>query len=687
LFADSVASLFEDCEGNIWAGTQVGLLFKFSPRRVIPLTDLGHVRAVAADLTGNTWVGADTGLIQISRAGRRVFGLRDGLPSADVRALHVDRTGVLWVATASGVVRADRGFVRLPLLEGTWPSRIHTMATDSSGSLWLSDQDQGLLRWKDGHLAPFDPTPSISHTGIDSVATDSSGRVWLVVAGGGLGSWSADGSFKLLRASDAFNLSDLAVYEDAAGTIWFGGGDRLTRFKDGKLTTATHRNGLPNQPILAIADDREDFLWIGTSAGVVQLAKTEFERAAQDPSHQIAFKLYDSSDGLAGMPLRYGYPNAARAQDGTLWFVTGSGVAVVDPRRILASRPAPVVQIETVSADGRQVDPRREFVLPPRTGTLQIEYTAPTFQSPTKVQFRYRLDGIDEGWTDAGTRRQVLYANLPPRSYRFHVIARSSEGIWNDRGAVLDFSIQPTFYQTTWFHATCVVAAVFTLIAGWQWRLRGVRRQFALVFAERARLSREIHDTLLQSLVGVALELDVMSKRPGAATATPIEQLGRLRRRVEQYIREARQSVWDLRSPTLEIRDLEGALREAGERAVRGTPLDFEFAVEGRPHRWAGEVEQQVLRIGQEAINNAVRHARAHKIRAELHYASDSLRVTISDDGRGFDRTDRASQQAKHCGLMIMQERAEQVGGFLTIATHPGAGTNVELVIPLAASS
>jgi signal transduction histidine kinase len=340
------------------------------------------------------------------------------------------------------------------------------------------------------------------------------------------------------------------------------------------------------------------------------------------------------------------------------------------------------VRIEQLIVDGRRLDAVVPPLLPPGSASLQFEYTALTFRSPRKVQFRYRLEGFDQEWIHAGTRRQAFYTNLPPRSYRFRVLARSSDGVWSEQGAVLDFAIRPAFYQTTWFYALCALITILALILIWRLRLRQIRHQFALILAERVRLSREIHDTLLQSLTGVAVTLTAVCDAPDSPNPNPQnDQLRRLRKQVEHHIDEARHFVWDLRCPTLETHSLATALREAGEEGTSGTPSKFEFLVTGDARRCEARIEEQVLRIGQEALSNAARHAQAPHVRAELDYSTDLLRLTVSDDGRGFAlRTERGGM---HRGLLIMQERAELVGGATRIASELGRGTRVEVVVPL----
>ena len=357
---------------------------------------------------------------------------------------------------------------------------------------------------------------------------------------------------------------------------------------------------IPGEAI-AIADDGTTSS-ARASAGLVRISPAEFDKAAQDPPIS-RLQVGDSSQGLAGLPARTAI-RTIRGRDGRLWFVTGNGLTLVDPRRLSADQPPPRVLIERIEADGRQFDTYSPIALTPRTTALQLTYTAPTFRSPTNVQFRYRLDGFDEGRIDAGTRRQAFYTNLPPGRYRFRVAARGAESGWSPREAAVDFSIRPMFYQTTWFLALVGLAFVLSLLASRQLKLRQVRRQFAMVLAERVRLGREIHDTLLQSLVGMALEVNTVSQKldSSPANAGVKEQLGRLRRQVERNIREARESIWALRSTTFEG-PAPAAAKEAGQRAASGTPVEFEI-VEGGPSsgRCPPRIEERALRIGRKAI-------------------------------------------------------------------------------------
>jgi signal transduction histidine kinase len=421
--------------------------------------------------------------------------------------------------------------------------------------------------------------------------------------------------------------------------------------------------------------------------GTVRISGDEVAKVAANHSQRLQYRLYDTSDGLAGAPL--GNVRSARGSDGRLWFVRGGGLTAVDPRHlgpITAPMSAPV-RIEAAVANERKLTPDPLTSLPAGTRRLQISYTALALTASNKIRFRYRLDGFDTDWVEAGTRRQAFYTNLSPKNYQFRVEANSEDGTWRPATAAWAFAIQPAFYQTNWFYAASFAVVVLMVAGAWRVRLHRVRREFSLVLAERARLSREIHDTLLQSLVGVALRFDAISNSLDSSSSAARHQLVRIRRHVEAYIREARQSIWDLRSPVLETHDLATALRDFGKRAAAATSVRFTAAVTGTPRRCSAKVENQLLRIGQEAITNAVRHAHATRITLEVRFEEHAVTLRVSDDGRGFEYEYPTHDTENHYGLTTMRERAEELGGRFTLATAVGRGTAVETVVPIPANA
>jgi len=300
------------------------------------------------------------------------------------------------------------------------------------------------------------------------------------------------------------------------------------------------------------------------------------------------------------------------------------------------------------------------------------------------LQFRYRLDGVDSGWIDAGGRRQAVYTNLAPGSYRFRVQASEGPGAWPDDVTDWSFSIEPKFYQTRWFYCASAIAFVCAGLSGWRLRSRALRRKVEAVYGERLRISREIHDTLLQSLVGTTLQLDAAYHEVPAQQSRTRTALLAMRKQMEDYIVEARRSIWDLRSPSLEIHDLASAMRASGERLTRGQ-VAFSLAVAGAPRRCSSKVETQALRIAEEAITNAVRHGSVTRVDVSLAFDDDSLRMRVTDDGGGFEPEKASRSVEGHYGLVTMRERAVEAGGRLLVDSALGSGTRITAEFPLTA--
>jgi signal transduction histidine kinase/ligand-binding sensor domain-containing protein len=688
LSSDTVRSLFEDREGNVWVGTEAGL-HRFTPSAVTSITNVGSRPIVSASSDGGAWVGSTTGLTQFDAERRRQHGQQLGVRGPETTAMYTDRSGTLWVATPGGVVRRVAGRWVPVVLGGTarrWG--IGSLATDSRGTLWLCDQDDGIFYWTAGKLTAFVPPPEVTDSKANFVYVDRRDRVWMSFAGGGLLVLRPDGQHDLYTHKDGLGRYVMAIYEDQHDAVWVGGTHGLSRFRGGRLETITRQDGLPGFGIFGIVEDADENLWLGVSSGIVRLSRPEFEVAAAAHSAQLKYELLDTSDGLAGVPLWFGgLPTATQTTDGKLWFVTGGGITVVDPRDFRRSATSIPARIERVTADDQPVDFTQGAVLPAGMSKLLIEYTAINLTSPTKLHFRHRLEGVDANWVADESGRSAVYAKLPPGHYTFRAVATDIAGAWNESTAELQVSISPTFYQTRWFVALCTVSVALAMWLVWRIRLRQVRREFSSVLAERSRMSREIHDTLLQGMVGMTLQLDVLSHSLGASAGEAAQRLTRMRRQLEEYIRETRQSIFDLRSQTLQRRELSAALRETAERLLGDSAARFELIVSGDPSRCSQKVEEQLARIGREALVNAVRHADASRIQLTLQYHHNAIVLCVADDGRGFDLKNAPHATDGHVGLLSMQERAEQVGGYVRVNTSIGAGTEVQAVVPIASHS
>ena len=677
LATDAVQCVFEDREGNVWVGTQAGLQ-RLTPHRVTPLTDVPIARATAITPDGSIWIGNTRGLTRFTPAGRRHYGEAEGLPGSVVLATQVDRSGVLWVSTERGIARFSNEHFSPLVVSGSKIPRIFSLVHTGS-VLWLRDVNLGMAKVSDeGEVLPLDELPPDFRRNVVTLADDAKGNLWLGAMNGRLGVLHPDGTFARQDLKGIGSIT--AITPTADGGLWVGGDDGLSLIEGDRVQTVTAAHGLPTR-VRSIVQDGDGVLWVGFGSGIARLERAEIARALAAPDYRIQYRLFNTADGAAGVPMTEGSRTAVRANDDRLWFATSAGVTVIDPHQIGEPRHAAPAILEAVTAGARTIEPVAGVALPARTSQLQFLFTAPTLTDSMRVEFKYRLDGVDRDWIDAGTVRQAAYANLGPGPYTFRVMATNGDGVWG-APAAFAFSVNPMFYQTRWFYLACALALLLAVLASWRLHARRVHTQYALVLAERMRMSRAIHDTLLQGLAGLALQLDDLSHTPESTPAATSDRVRRMRRRVEEYIREARQSIWDLRAPALEQRSLPTALREVGARAVADRPVSLDVSVKGAPQSCPPAVEQQLLLICQEALSNAVRHGSPRHIDVELEYGDEQVSMRVCDDGHGFDPA-RVAHVTGHYGVLSMRERAAQVRGHLIIASEPGSGTRVEAIVPV----
>ncbi|MFN2493970.1 MAG: histidine kinase, partial [Pyrinomonadaceae bacterium] len=356
------------------------------------------------------------------------------------------------------------------------------------------------------------------------------------------------------------------------------------------------------------------------------------------------------------------------------------------PEQIKTNSYPPPVVIEQIRVDDQSVAPRGKIELPSGSTRLEFYYTAPSFVAPEKVRFKYKLEGFDNDWIDGGTRRIAYYTNLRPGSYTFRVIASNNDGVWNQIGANSSLYLKPYFYQTYWFYALAVLALAVVAWQLYRFRVRGMEAQFGAVLAERTRIAREFHDNLAQEMAGISVQLEVVARAMSPGEEKAKAQLDRVRMLVRHGIAEARRYVLDLRSSTLERKYLPTALSEAARRLTAETTVKAQVEVSGTFRPLSQLVEDHLLRIGQEAINNAVRHAHAQRIVVSLVFDAHRVRLQVQDDGCGFDSQGAGNGASGHFGLIGMRERVEQIGGIFSIHSGNGSGTEIVVDVPISGS-
>jgi signal transduction histidine kinase/ligand-binding sensor domain-containing protein len=674
--------VFEDREGNVWVGMRANGLLRLAVSRVrtdIALDGLTNdgVRSLAVTPDGSVWVATGHSLNRFRN------GRRDVFPVAQVQVLHVDPTGTLWASTLSYVARLTaNGFERVPLPAVVRPEGILSLAGGRDGRLWLCSVSQGLMAWRRGALETFDDVPEVRNRACSATLVDSRGRTWSGFSGGNLAIFE-DGKFRAVPTSGVAAGMVVSLFEDRRGDVWVSTRASVSRYRNDRVTTVTEANGPFEALVSPFVEDDSDQLWTGIKGGsaAIRVNPTEFDKVAAVPAYQVKYDEYDVADGFQGDVRYRGRAMAVKGPDGKIWMATGLGLAVIDPASEPARQPVVPPRIEQVRIDGRPV---ASPDLPTRSGTLTFAYSSLDLSAASKLRFRHRLEGLQDDWVVTGTQRTATFADLPPGRYRFRVSA-TSDGRWSESG-VWEFSVAPPFYLTRQFLIVAVLALALLFTVGWWLRLRHVQGKYALVFAERARLSREIHDTLLQSLAAIGVELEAIASQIDAAQTAPREALRRLRRQTSHAVREARESIAELRSNALEPRSLCDLLRELAEGTTAVKHVQTDFVLTGRPVRCTAEVETQLLRIAQEAVANAVRHGRADRIEVALEFQANAVSLRVTDDGCGFSPGDRrsAAQAGEQLGLLSMRERGERIRARVAITSSPGYGTTIETTAPLA---
>ena len=692
LSSDTVNDLFEDREGILWVATPDGIdafrdprIANFSAFEGLGTSPMG----VLARRDGSIWVASYGSLDHIKKNGTiSSISTADGLPGNRVSSMLEDHAGRMWVGVDDGLYLFKNGrFHRLSEPNHQPLGLVVGITEDINGDIWAEcfSNLRKLVRIRDFQVREEFPDPQVPAG--RTLAPDPHGGIWIGTLTGDLALFRHGDlqTFSLHAKGDPFSHQIIA---NENGSVLAGSADGLVGLWQGRVQRMTTKNGLPCNFVTSFIEDREKRWWLYTDCGIVELPDSELQRWWSNPDITVQIRVYDELDGAqAGRP---DFNSAAYSVDGRVWFASGNWVQMLDPSRISQKALPAATYVESITVDRKQFAASDNLTLAPHPRDLQINYTSPTFRITQKVKFRYRLEGYEQDWHDAGTRRQAFYTALPPGNYSFRVIACNSDGVWSDQPARLDFYITPAYYQTNWFRALLGVFLIGMLWMAHQLRLRRMARQFNMTLdarvAERTRIARELHDTLLQSFHGLLMKfqtvLHLLPERPAEAK----EKLASTIEKAEEAIIEGRDAVQGLRDSTIERNDLARAISTLGEElasdSTNHSSAKFHVAVEGVPRDLHPILRDEVYRIAAEALRNAFRHAQAQQIEVEIYYQTQQFRLRVRDNGRGFDPATMHEGREGHYGLPGMRERAKVAGGKLTVWSEIAAGTEVELQIP-----
>jgi signal transduction histidine kinase/ligand-binding sensor domain-containing protein len=707
---NAVRALYEDTENNLWVGTDGGGL-NCLRRRVVRM--LGVREGLAAPVVMSVGRdGLDSGAVWLGLNGGGVNRVEDGLirPSIHegsiaansfVYGLLAEKSGALWIGTYdAGVFRLDGREVMKMAVPGQWEGRPMLAALeDQTGAIWLGGGGD-LLRLHDGQAVPMNAALGWSNVVVRALAEDRSGNIYVGTSGHGLLRWRG-GEWTVFSKKDGLASDRItAVFVDAEDTVWTGawhGG--LSRFKQGRFFNYSTSDGLPSNCIGAIIEDDLGNLWFGSNRGIFRIPKQQLNLAADQGRKPLPVNSYGLGDGLSTLECGGGaHPAVCKTPDGSLWFATVRGVAVVNPLQLAVNPIPPPVIIEEVIVDDQlnALAGRLEgktFAVPPGKARVELRFTGLSFAAPEKVRFRYRLHGLDANWVDAGANRSASYAHLPHGRYRFEVIACNNDGVWSDPGASLGIAILPPWWMTWWFRmlgALCVSG-----ILGWllflHWRRLQRERSIETAFArrlihsqekERRRIAAELHDSLGQNLL-VIKNRALLGIRGIQTHSSQVEQLEEISRVASQSIEEVREISQNLRPFQIDRLGLTKAVEVMLENVSEASGLNLTREIEPVNGLLSPDSEIHVYRVIQELLNNVVKHSDASLIRVHLKPAASFIRLTVGDDGRGFDYDlvfNRPAEQGS--GLRDVSERVRILGGNLKCHTRPGAGTTWQIEIP-----
>ena len=689
---DFVRVLSEDVEHNLWVGTRSGGLTRFRTTLLKPVgipEGLGgnYASAVLGDGADGLWLGT-------WRSG--LFHWRNGVMSPQplpeqpldslINALALSRSHDLWVGTFHGLWRIrerDRNVERVPLPGGE--GMVNSLLTARDGTFWLAKARSGLMEFPSGDPRTSLPLQFLPGQNVTSLLEDREGRIW-IGAKGGLWRLTAARDRKIERLEKD---SVTAAGEDSQGRVWVASDSGKIQVYTRSGPVQLRFTGLPSRAVYLIAADAEASsrpgIWFGTRKGLARASLQEIEEFLAGRVPQVELVAYGVSEGMRTIECRVGaQPSSWMAADGNIWVPTAKGFIEIGPSPAEQLAP-PRPWLERVQVDGKILSSDAPIRLSPGTHELAVSFTAIRLGRAERVQFRYRLRGLDQDWVEAGNERTVRYGHLHPGQYALQVSARDPGGAWSEAASTAAIEQLPFLYQTLWFRALVVAAIVGMIGVLYRLRLHAVRRRYAVVLEERNRIAREWHDTLLAGLSAASWQLDVAAEQ---CVQSPAADSVQSARGMVRYCREeARRAVGDLRQERVDQHEakpsLGDSLRDALQQLTSRTLVRLRLEIEGKPPECDNELSSDLLRICQEATANALQHARASEVVVRLDCSNGFISLSVQDDGIGMDADSIEHPPHGHYGLLGMRERAQRFGGKIYLSSQPGQGTVVKAVVPL----
>lgn len=709
---DAVQYLFVDREQNLWAGTCAGGVSRVTARRVFTrqLLDGPSETAplsLAETSDGQLWVGtAGRGLFRWQ--GEAFERCLPGPPIGgylSVRTLQAAHDGGLWVSAGMELFhwKEDQlaaNYRREPRLRG---DSVLSLCEEPAGALWIGTRNGQLLRLC---LGQFTAVEGLAGRPVTALEQAADGTLWIGSLGAGVSSLKA-GSLSAFPANRALRSNLIRkLYSDAEGTLWIGtAGGGLSRWKANRLDTFTSEQGLASDTISQILEDDAGYLWLGCNRGIMRLSKQSLEDLFAGKSSFVQPQLFGLLDGMASEECTSGSASALKTRSGQLWFCTAKGVVVMNPRQQMTNAP-PTVLLEDVLINGKPQGAR--FGIPPSAGAvgananspaeiariaprvdrLEFRYTGLCFGAPERVRFRYRLEGLDPAWVEAGAGRVVNYGYVPPGRYKFHVIACNSEGLWNETGATAPFIVLSHFWETWWFIGLGVLVlcgASSGTIRHFE-RRRHQRQLWRLAMEcaterERARIARDLHDELGASLTRIwRLSERAQGGQEGAEQLkTRIVKISDFALRTSRSLDEI---VWAVNPRNDSVGSLLEYMTQFASELFEETGVSCRFDIPANLPEvpLPPEIRHNLFLVVKEALTNVLKHAHAREVCLCAQSCGCRLEVSVHDDGRGFEPASNPAVSGCN-GLTNMQQRIKNLSGQFVVETAPGKGTTIRLAV------
>jgi signal transduction histidine kinase/ligand-binding sensor domain-containing protein len=695
---------YEDRQGNLWIGTLEEGLYRLQQQLIQSYTaEQGLIDrdtyATYQDRAGAVWIGAwHSGLSRFADGKFSSYTMADGLPDELVTALFEDREGRFWVGTHGGLSIFDHGHFRIPsgpILPDE--AVVQAICQDRHGTLWFGTR-QGLARYADGVTRFLTRKDGLAADDTHAILEAANGDLWV----GGYGGLTRirNGEFTRWTEKDGLPSANIwSFHEDNDGTLWIGTYDGgLVRLKDGKLTGYSVKDGLYDEGVFRILEDAHGYFWISCSRGVYRINKKDLNAFASGDLKKVTSTAYGKIDGMLDIECNGGLePSGIKTDDGRLWFPTRNGVAVIDPESVVHDSVPPLVMVESSLVDNVATPVNAPLRIPPGRPNVEISYTAPNFINASQTHFKYRLEGLDPDWIDAGGRRIAYYSHLPPGEYSFHVIAGNSDGVWNQEGKTLAITVLAPFYETRWFELLVLVTLSAFIAMAWRYRVAQLQRAqvaqqafsrqlIASQEAERKRIAAEMHDSLGQRLVVIKnlAYLLLRAKKAAPAEDSDAQTITEISEEASSAIAETREISYNLRPFQLDRLGLTKAIEAMIRTTGIASGIRFTSELDNIDDIFPEDLRINFYRIIQESLGNIMKHAQATEVTVRVKRRIENVILTIEDNGRGFTLDERSPQPSRSgFGLTGMGERARLLGGVLKVRSTQGRGTTVLFEIPL----